>query len=306
MSANTTGTPLRTGEQVDPEAVLKTVESHTGTAGALMAVLEDIQDTYGYLPEEALRIVAERTGTSLVDVYGMATFYKTLRLKPRGKHLVSVCLGTTCHIRGAPSIFELFSDRLKIGAGETTPDEEFTLETVNCLGACALGPIVVVDGHYFSNVRPVQVEEIIAKTREGLDKIEAEKDERIFPLDVNCPRCNHSLMDATRPIDGLPSIRITISFENHHCGFSLSCRYGSFNIKSQIPIPLDTVMHFFCPHCYAELVGAANCTTCGAPMVPMVVRSGGMMQVCARRGCKEHRLELNGVNAQEREQLSDG
>ena len=160
MSANTTGTPPRTGERVDPEAVLKTVESHAGTAGALMAVL---QDAYGYLPEAALKIVAERTGRSLVDVYGMATFYKSFRLKPRGKHLVSVCLGTTCHIRGAPSIFELFSDRLKIGPGETTPDEEFTLETVNCLGACALGPIVIVDEEYSGEMMTDKVKPLLEK-----------------------------------------------------------------------------------------------------------------------------------------------
>ena len=288
---------IREEDRVSPEDVLKILEKQDNGLGGLIEILEDVQHKYGYLPEEALRVVAESTGRSLVDVYGVATFYKSFRLKPRGRHMVSVCLGTACHVRGAPAVVEEFAGRLGIGPGETSEDGEFSLETVNCLGACALGPIVVVDGRYFSNVVPSQVAGIVKKAREGLDSVEVEKDERVFPLEVNCPRCNHSLMDSTRPIDGLPSIRMTVSFENQHCGLSLSCLYGSFNIKSQIPIPLDTLMHFFCPHCHAALVGASNCTTCGAPMIPMVVRGGGMMQVCARRGCKEHRLELNGVNA---------
>jgi hypothetical protein len=104
-------------------------------------------------------------------------------------------------------------------------------------------------------------------------------------------------MDFEVLIDKEPSIRVTVSYENQHGRFHLSRLYGSFSIESQIPIPLDTVLHFFCPHCHAELVGASNCTTCGAPMVPMVVRGGGMIQICARRGCRAHRLDLNGVNA---------
>src|SRR5690606_22695369 len=104
------------------------------------------------LPEQALREVADATGRPLVDVYGVATFYRAFSLKPRGKHVCTVCLGTACHVRGAPAVVSAFEKRLAVKAGETTSDEEFTLETVACLGACALGPIVVADGHYFSNV----------------------------------------------------------------------------------------------------------------------------------------------------------
>ncbi len=282
--------------EVDQRDVLEILAKHGDDQGGLIAILEEIQTRYGYLPEEALRSVADGTGRSLVDIYGVATFYHSFSLEPRGKHLVSVCLGTACHVRGAPMIAEEFERQLKVGPGETTPDRMFTLQTVNCLGACALGPIVVVDGHYFSNVKRGKVAGIIARTREGLDEIEVETDERVFPLEVNCPHCNHSLMDPTRLIDSLPSIRLTISFENQHCRFNRSCLYGSFNIDSQIDIPTDTVLYFFCPHCYAELVSASNCTECGAPMVPMVVRNGGMMQVCSRRGCKSHRLDLEGVH----------
>ena len=276
--------------------VLKILDKYGRDRCNLISILGDVQDRYGYLPEPAVRMVAEHTGSPLVDVYGVATFYRAFRLEARGRHLVSVCLGTACHVRGAQAVVNEFEAKLGIKAGQSTADGQFTLETVNCLGACALGPIVVVDGHYFAKVEPTGVDEILAKAREGVDEVNAETDERVFPVELNCPRCNHSLMDSSVPIDNQPSIRVTVSFENQHGRFYLSRLYGSFNIRSDVDIPLDTVMHFFCPHCHAELAGASNCTTCGAPMVPMVVRNGGMIQVCARRGCREHRLDLNGVN----------
>jgi len=278
------------------EDILKIVEHHAGDRGELIAILQDIQAKFGYLPEDSLRIVSEKTGQSLVDIYGVATFYKSFHLKPRGKHLVSACLGTACHVRGAPTIAEEFKQQLQINPGETSEDKEFTLETVNCLGACALGPIVVVDGHYFSNVNKSKVTQIIQKTREGLDKVDTKTDQRIFPVEVNCPRCNHSLMDPHHPIDGYPSIRITISFGNKHGSIRLSSLYGSYTIESDEEIPMDTIIHNFCPHCHAELISPLNCTACGAPMVPMAVRGGAMVQICSRRGCKTHMLDLDGVN----------
>src|SRR4030042_4307727 len=135
---------------MNPQTILKILETHRGERGELIAILEEIQATYSYLPEEALRIVAEKTGRSLVDIYGVATFYKSFSLKPRGKHLLSVCLGTACHVRGGSSIAEAFERHLGIMAGETTPDKEITLDTLNCLGASALGPLVGGDGHYLS------------------------------------------------------------------------------------------------------------------------------------------------------------
>jgi len=284
-----------TEAQVRPEDIHRIVER--GGPDGLIAVLEQVQAKYGYLPADALRLVSEKTGRPLTDVFGVATFYKSFRLEPRGRHMISLCMGTACHVRGAPAIAAEFERQLGVRAGSTTPDGEFTFETVNCLGACALGPIVVVDGRYFSQVKPSQVAGIIARSREGLDRVEVGKDERLFPVELNCPRCNHSLMDARAPIDGRPSIKITVAFENQHGPFHLSCLYGSFNIASPLEIPIDTIMNFFCPHCYAELLGASNCMTCGAPMVPMVVRGGGLIQVCARRGCHEHRLDLDAVNA---------
>ena len=277
---------------MDAVDVAKILEKHSEKRGGLISILMDVQASYGYLPEEALKSVAEQTGRSLVDVYGVATFYKSFSLKPRGKHLVSVCLGTACHVRGAPIIADEFMQQLGIKADETTADKEYTLETVNCLGACALGPIVVIDGHYFSNVKSADVKRILNKVQEGLDKIEIETDQRVFPMEVSCSRCNHSLMDPKHIIDGYPSIRITISFGQQHGWLALSSLYGSYNVSSEYKIPEDTIVDFFCPYCHTELLGAFSCPECGAPMVPMIVRGGGIVQICSRSGCKGHMLDL--------------
>jgi len=151
------------------EAIMKIVANHAREQGSLISILEDIQDEYRYLPEDALRAVARMTGKSLVDVFGVATFYKAFSLKPRGRHLVSVCLGTACHVRSAPDIVAEFSRQLGVKPGETSDDREFTLETVNCLGTCALGPIVTVDGRYFSQVKRKDVKQIILEAREGIN-----------------------------------------------------------------------------------------------------------------------------------------
>jgi len=272
------------------------LENFATRRGGLIALLEHVQKRYGYLPENALRAVALQTGRSLVEIYGVATFYRSFSLAPRGKHLCSVCLGTACHVRGGPSIAREVQHQLGIKAGATTPDREFTLETVNCLGACALGPIVVIDGHYFSNVRIKNVSEILAKARAGLDTVTIEGDQRIFPVDISCSRCNHSLMDAAHLIDGHPSIRVTLACEQTHGWLALSCLYGSYNVESEYPIPPDAVAQFYCPHCHSELIGGQPCSECGAPMIPMIVRGGGVVQICSRRGCRGHILDLSGVN----------
>jgi len=268
------------------------IDKHKGDRHGTIVILESIQAKYGYLPRSALVEVAKATGSSLVDIYGVATFYRAFSLKPRGKHLVSACLGTACHVKGGPGIVAELKNQLKISPGQTTPDNEFTLETVNCLGACAIGPVVVVDGHYFPKVRPTQVKDILQRARRGLDFVEIDKDKSIFPIEVSCARCNHSLMDADHPIDGHPSVRVIFSFGQKHGWLALSSLYGSYNIESQYEIPENTMVNFFCPHCNAELLGGASCSVCGAPMVPMIVRGGGMVQICSRKGCRTHMLDL--------------
>lgn len=276
------------------DEILGILDKHEGDRGGLISILEEIQAKHNYLPPEALKIVAEKTGRSLVDIYGVATFYKSFSLKPRGKHLCLVCMGTACHVRGAPRIEEECCRQLGVRAGGTTPDKEFTLETVNCLGACALGPVVVVDGHYFSNVKTTQVRPIIEKTRAGLDDAEVKADLRDFILTVSCSRCNHSLMDPGHLIDGSPAIRVTVFSEGKHGWLRLSALYGSFTVESEYGIRTDTVVDFFCPHCHAALKSAARCPLCRAPMVSMIVRAGGIVQICSRRGCKGHMLDLYG------------
>jgi NADH-quinone oxidoreductase subunit E len=283
---------------MNPKHIQKIIEDHhNGNQTGLISILEEIQAQYSYLPEEALRMVAQKLRCSLVDLYGVATFYKAFSLKPRGRHLISVCLGTACHVRGGEMIASEFQRQLGIKPGGTTSDNEITLETVNCLGACAIGPIVVVDGHYFSNVTVQKVKEIIPKARTGLDRIDIRSDERIFPVEVSCPHCNHSLMDKNKYIDGYPSIRVTVSFNLKHGWLRLSCLYGSFSVDHEYEIPFDEIVNFFCPHCHAELRSSSSCMKCSAPMVPLLVRGGGgMVQICSRRGCKGHMLDLTGVN----------
>ncbi|NQT21473.1 MAG: NAD(P)H-dependent oxidoreductase subunit E [Planctomycetes bacterium] len=267
-------------------------EKVRATGDGLISVLEEIQLRYGYLPEKALRTVAETAGKSLVDVYGVATFYRSFSLEPRGKHLVCACVGTACHVRGAPMVVEEFERQLGIPRGETTADKEFTLETANCLGACALGPIVVIDGRYFSKVGKSRVRQLLDDALAGFGEIDVRKDPRVFPVEVSCPCCNHSLMDESAGIDGHPSIRVTVSFDRKHGSLRLSSLYGSYNILAEPDIPEGTVVGFFCPHCHATLSGFGECPTCRAPMVAMIVRGGGMVQVCSRRGCKNHMLDL--------------
>ncbi|HUS48324.1 MAG TPA: NAD(P)H-dependent oxidoreductase subunit E, partial [Phycisphaerae bacterium] len=263
---------------------------HKGNRGGVIAVLEEIQAEYGYLPEAALRTAADALGRSLVDVYGVATFYRSFSLKPRGKHLVCACLGTACHVRGAQRVVEELQRQLGIAAGQTTPDKEFTLETVNCLGACALGPVVVIDGRYFPRVRQAGVRQLLAQARSGFDEIEPAEDSCAFPLEVSCPRCNHSLMDGSCLMDGHPSIRVSASFGGKRGSLRLSSLYGSCAFLAEHDVPPEAAASLTCPHCRAELTGPPECAACAAPMAPMRIAGGGMLQVCSRRGCMSRAL----------------
>ena len=126
------------------------VGRYRGDRSALIQILLDIQREYHWLPKEALLRLSERLEVPLNQIYHIATFYKAFSLVPRGRHLVMVCMGTACHVRGSPRLLDKVRDMLKIKPGETSSDMRFTLNTVNCLGCCALGPVVVVDGEYHS------------------------------------------------------------------------------------------------------------------------------------------------------------
>ncbi len=129
----------------------------------LLPLLQDIQFRYRYLPRASLKLVAEHLGIPESRVYAVATFYKALSLTPRGEKTVKVCLGTACHLRGAASVLDALSRNLGIPPGGTTHDMRFTLETVNCLGACALAPVVTVNDRVYGQMTPGRVAELIEK-----------------------------------------------------------------------------------------------------------------------------------------------
>lgn len=131
----------------------------------LIEVLQDVQKAYSYLPEDVLRIIAKELKVPLIEVFRVANFYKAFTLKPRGRHLLTVCLGTACHVRGAPKFLDEVLGQLAINAGETTSDGMLTVETVNCLGACALGPVVVLNGKYYDHMTPAKLRTLIQETR---------------------------------------------------------------------------------------------------------------------------------------------
>jgi NADH:ubiquinone oxidoreductase subunit E len=132
----------------------------------LIHILHNVQSEYGFIPPDAISQIAQHLKISESDIYGVLTFYKAFSLKPRGKHIVTICLGTACHVRGAPRILDEFGRQLGIAAGETSEDDQFTLETVNCVGACALGPIAITDGEYHGQVKTGEIEKIIQSISE--------------------------------------------------------------------------------------------------------------------------------------------
>jgi NADH-quinone oxidoreductase subunit E len=130
---------------------------------SLISALEEIQKRYRYLPPEALILASERLGIPLSQTYAVATFYNAFSLTPKGKHSLQVCMGTACHVRGSPQVLDRIETTLGICAGETTDDQLFTLETVNCLGACALGPILVMDDEYSGQITVQKTDTVLKR-----------------------------------------------------------------------------------------------------------------------------------------------
>lgn len=149
------------------ESAVKQVDSilakNSFSKSKIIPVMQDIQVLYGYLPEDKLRYISEKMGIPVNEIYSIATFYKSLNLKPRGKNIITVCLGTACHVKGGPGILQKIQEELCLKPGETTPDGLFTLETVNCLGACALGPLAVVNGTYYVRMDAIKIKEVVEK-----------------------------------------------------------------------------------------------------------------------------------------------
>ena len=130
-----------------------------------LAMMQDMQRKFNYIPREGMEALAEYLGCPLSSLYSMATFYRALSLKPKGKHIIKLCDGTACHIRGSVNLIGGVKRELGIGAGETSEDGEFSLELVNCLGSCALAPVMVVDGKYYGKVTLEKLPEILDEYR---------------------------------------------------------------------------------------------------------------------------------------------
>jgi len=134
--------------------VRQVIERYENDAGMLIPMMQDLQAEYGYLPPEELKLLSRELCVPLTRVYGAAMFYSSFRLSPRGQHEVTLCMGTVCYLKGSPRISEAICEEYGIKPGGTTADRLFTLQAVNCVGACALAPVMVVDGKYYDGVTP--------------------------------------------------------------------------------------------------------------------------------------------------------
>ena len=150
---------------IDLQAVCEIIERHGYQKASLIGILQDIQEEMNHLPRKALVQVAKSLDLPLTHIYEVATFYKAFSLEPRGKHTIQVCLGTACHVRGGSRVLDYLENRLEVKPGETTKDLSFTLESVNCLGACALGPMMVIDKKYYGKINTNKIESILEKYR---------------------------------------------------------------------------------------------------------------------------------------------
>ncbi len=135
------------------DKVERILDKYNRDRGFLVSILQDIQTEYYYLPKEVLIQISQALELPISQIYSVATFFKAFSLKPRGRHMIHVCMGTACHVRGAVRIVEDLERRLNTVRGETTDDGKFTLETVRCVGACALGPVITVDEEYFGQIK---------------------------------------------------------------------------------------------------------------------------------------------------------
>ncbi|MBT4290114.1 MAG: NAD(P)H-dependent oxidoreductase subunit E [Deltaproteobacteria bacterium] len=148
-------------KKVDTKPLAGILKKYPAIGESLLAILQDVQLEYKYLPEVCLKKVSNKLELPLNQVYAVATFYNAFSLKPKGIYVIQVCLGTACHVRGAPDIVDELERLLNIKCGDTTPDGRFTLESVNCVGACALGPVKVINGDYHGHLTRNKIEKIL-------------------------------------------------------------------------------------------------------------------------------------------------
>ena len=147
------------------DALDAAIARHKGEPGALMPVLQEAQNIFGYVPQDVQQIIADGLGTTLAEVYGVATFYAQFSLEPKGQYVVGVCLGTACYVKGSQKVLDKLSEELKISVGKTTPDGVFTLNATRCLGACGLAPVMMINDEVYGRLTPDEVPAILNKYR---------------------------------------------------------------------------------------------------------------------------------------------
>ncbi len=152
---------------IDVKQVDQIINRYDKSEESLLAILQDFQREFHYVPEEGMRRLSEVMAVPESKIYAMGTFYKALSLTPRGKHIVKVCTGTACHLKGAPQILETLERELKVKRNGTTADGEYTVECVNCVGACAMAPVTVIDEEYHGETRSSKVMDVLKKQVEG-------------------------------------------------------------------------------------------------------------------------------------------
>lgn len=148
------------GSQIQLEEILC---KYQDVQGALIPILQEVQNAYGYLSKEVLEYIAKKMEIPISQIYGVVTFYSQFHLNPRGKHIIRVCQGTACHVRGAKAVLERLEKELQIAAGQTTEDLKFTLETVACIGACGLAPVLMIDDNTHGRLTPESIPDILSK-----------------------------------------------------------------------------------------------------------------------------------------------
>ncbi len=153
------------GETIDLSGVERILEKYKNTRGALIPILQTVQAEYGYLPEPAVNLIAERLNIGTSEITGVATFYAQFHLTQRGRHIIKVCCGTACHVKGAKKVAEKLSETLEISVGMTTKDKLFTLEEVACLGACSLAPVMMIDEDVHGKLASDTVGDIIKEVK---------------------------------------------------------------------------------------------------------------------------------------------
>jgi len=159
----------KTAPSAGRTAAREVIGKYGGRKRAVIQILQDLQERFRWLSAETLEAVALELDVPLAHVYSVATFYKSFSLEPRGRHICTICMGTACHVRGGAAVLEHFERKLGIPAGQTSPGGEVTLERVNCLGACALAPLAVVDGRYYGQMNESKANELLKPILAGRD-----------------------------------------------------------------------------------------------------------------------------------------